>query len=385
MSTETFIPLTFATFFQCGVKGFTNMHQRTCVNLLLKGILSINAKDCNDDVISDADCSNYAKGKRKISADIQFGLSKLNTEEIIKRLKATEIRDFATAVDTLSVLIKNSLLPEKEKAVLLKHYREGQELTFIAEVFRRSVKEDNSQRLTKTQVDILNKYKESYTLSADTNSMSVMTKQQGPEYGTEVVLSEKIGNEENIDWMGEYVPASALEKAIMPADSGVVMQCGEINLPKEYGRMIYILKPALREANVRKYPMNTFIEVLDIDAASNSLREGRLEYWQFEGAIDAVAALFSRIDFSDVCGFILQPIGDFEISQIENIERILKDASNVNVSMCSPLIYKDVRDFKLILLAHRSKRKADEQRLDTDHDHTQIYDKKMKTWGKRTN
>lgn len=379
MSTETTMPLTFATFFQCGVKGFTNMHQRTCVNLLLKGILSINAKDSDIDVISDADCSNYVKGKRNLSADIQPKLNKLNTEDIIHRLEDTGIRDFTTTAGALSVLIRNSSLPEWEKAALLEHYQKDPKLTFIAEVFKRSVKADNRQGLTETQVDTLIGYRKLYTLEADKNGISVVTEQQRQEYSAEIVSHEKIENEENIDWMGEYVPASMLGKAIMPADSGIVIQYDEIKLPEEYWRMVYILKPALREANVRKFSMNTFIEVLDIDAASSSLREGSLEYWQFEGAIDTIAALFGRIDFSDVCGFILQPIGNFEISQIENIEKILKNASNVNVSMCSPLIYKDMRDFKLILLTHRSKRKSNEQRLDTDHDHTQIYDRKQKT------
>lgn len=47
--------------------------------------------------------------------------------------------------------------------------------------------------------------------------------------------------------------------------------------------------------------------------------------------------------------------------------------------MCTPLTFKDVPDFKLLLLVHRSERKAKEQRLDTDHDNTKIYEKKRKS------
>ena len=84
--------------------------------------------------------------------------------------------------------------------------------------------------------------------------------------------------------------------------------------------------------------------------------------------------MLATLNFSDACGFVLQPVGVFELSQIENVEEVLRASSNVNVSICSPLIYKDVRDFKLILLVHRSERKAKEQRLDTEHDKTRVYE-----------
>lgn len=378
MPIETNMPFTFATFYTCSVKELTNMPQRTCVNLLLKGILSKNANDGGDDVLSDADCSNYAKGKRKLSADIQFELDELTTEDIIKRLKEIKIRDFTIAAGALKTLIRNSSLSVREKEVLLKNYKPDQELAFIAEVFLRSVREDNSQPLTRTHMDTLNKYKE-HALAEDKNGTSAITEHQKPENSVGADLHEKIENKENFDWMGEYVSASMLEKTIMFADNGVAMHHEEIKLPEQYCRMVYILKPALTEANVRKIPMNQFIEVLDIDAASKSLREGRLECWQFEGTIDDIATSFEDFNFLDACGFVLQAIGAFEISQIEIIEKILRDASNANVPICSPLIYKDVPDFKLILLVHRSKRRAEEQRLDTEHDHTKIYERRQKT------
>lgn len=375
MPIETFMPFTFATFYTCTVKGLTNMPQRTCVNLLLKGILSKNANDGGDGVLSDADCSNYAKGKRKLSTDIQFELGKLTTEDIIKRLKEIKIRDFAIAAGALRTLITNSSLSEREKDVLIKKYQTDQELAFIAEVFLRSVSEDNSQPLTRTQVDTLNKYRDEYALAGDKKGTSVITEHQRPENSVGADLHEEIENKENFDWMGEYVSASMLEKTIMSADNGVAMHHEEIKLPEQYCRMVYILKPALTEANVRKISMNQFIEALDIDAASKRLREGRLECWQFEGTIDDIATSFEDFNFIDACGFVIQAVGAFEISQIERIEKILRDASNANVPICTPLIYKDVPDFKLILLVHRSKRRAEEQRLDTEHDNTRIYER----------
>ena len=372
MQDETIMPLTFATFFICSVKDLTNLTQRTCVNYLLKGIFSEKAKDGGEGVLSDSECTNYVKGERKLSTDIQIGLGKLTLDDIIERLKGINIRNLTIAADALGVLVRNSSLSEKDKKALLRNHQEDQELTFIAKVFLRSVKEDNRYLLTQAQKDTLKKYRDN-TLSDDKSDTPTISSHQ------KLINRAEVKDEEDVGWMGDYVPASKIKKTIMPTDREVVMRHAEIKLPKEYLWMVYILRPALKEANLRKYSMNDFIKALDIDAASNSLQEGQLEYWQFQGAIDAIVALLKKLNFSDACGFVLQPVGDFELSQIEIVEEVLRVASNVNVTMCTPLIYRDVPDFKLILLVHRSKRKAKEQSLDTDHDNTRIYEKMRKS------
>lgn len=374
MSTETIMPLTFATFFICGVKDLTNYSQRTCVNLLLKGILSERASDGGVGVIADTDCTNYVKGERKLSADIQFELNKLSSEKIIERLRDINFRDPANAADALRVLVKNSSLSEKDKKTLLENYQKDQELKFIAEVFMRSVKEDNRRRLTSEQKDILLNYRNYHTLSDDKNGTFAISAHQKLINRAEADLYVEIEDAEDLGWMGNYVSASKMKNSIMPAGHEVAIRYSEIKLPEDYSRMVYILKPALMEANVRKYAMNDFIKVLSIDITNNSLQEGKLECWRFKGAIDLIPTVLKTFDFSDACGFVLQPVGVFELSQIENVEEVLRVASNVNVSICSPLIYKDVPDFKLILLVHRSERKAREQRLDTEHDKTRVYE-----------
>lgn len=228
-------------------------------------------------------------------------------------------------------------------------------------------------------MDTLNEYRDYYTSANDKNGTSGISEHQKSVNRTEADLHMETEDEEDISWMGNYVSASKIKKPSMPAEREVVMRHDEIKLPKEYSRLVYILKPALMEANLRKYSMNDFIKVLDIDAVSNSLQEGQLDYWQFEGAVDSIAGLLKKLNFWDACGFVLQPVGVFELSQIENVEKVLRVASNVNVTMCTPLIYKDVSNFKLILLVHRSERKAKEQSLDTDHDNTRIYEKKRNT------
>lgn len=323
MSAETIMPLTFATFFICSVKGLTNLSQRTCVNLLLKGVLSEKAREGDFDVLSDADCSNYAKGKRKLSTDIQIELSKLTVEQIVERIKDTNIRDYTTAANVLSLLIRDSSIPEKEKDALLKNYCEDQELTFIAEVFLRSVREDNSQHLTRTQMDILNEYREYHTRANDKNGTSRIIDYQKQVSKTEIYLHEDDENKEDISWMGAYASVSIIERPPVPSSREVVMRQDVIHLPTEYLWMVYILKPALTEAKLRKCSLNDFFKVLDIDAGTKKLKEGQLEYWQFEGTIESIIALLKKIDFSDACGFVLQPVGAFELSKIEDVEKAL--------------------------------------------------------------
>lgn len=63
MSAETGMPLTFATFYTCGIKQSTNLTQRNCINILLKGYIGTNSSD----ILFDSVCSNYVKGKKKPS------------------------------------------------------------------------------------------------------------------------------------------------------------------------------------------------------------------------------------------------------------------------------------------------------------------------------
>lgn len=141
MSAEMIMPLTFATFFICGVKGLTNLTQRTCVNLLLKGVFSEKAKDGGDGVLNDSDCTNYIKGQRKLSADIQIELDKLSLEDFIERLKRIKIRNLTTAAEALRVLVRNSSLSEKDKEELLKDYHD--KLTLLVHRSERKAREQS--------------------------------------------------------------------------------------------------------------------------------------------------------------------------------------------------------------------------------------------------
>lgn len=149
------MPFTFATFYICGVKRFTCLNQRNCVNLLLRNTYSDSPYG---DVLSDAECSNYAKGKRGLSTDLQNELLKLSVEDIIDRLNKISILDFTSVSNVLMVLVKNSSLSDKEKRKFTKCYVLEDELTFIATVFLRCIKEDNFHPLTHLEIQTLMGY-----------------------------------------------------------------------------------------------------------------------------------------------------------------------------------------------------------------------------------
>lgn len=164
-----------------------------------------------------------------------------------------------------------------------------------------------------------------------------------------------------------------LDTPIGFTDSRVVIQHEKLELPTDYKRMIYLLKPTLREAKLRRFTINEFIEAMDIDAALYKLRNGSLEYWQFEGTIDWIISMLQMIYFRNVSEFAVQLIGGFDLDQSSALETTLKKVSNDNVTILSALAYKEATDVRLVLLVHRDDKKAKEQRLDTSHDKTHVY------------
>lgn len=172
------IPLTFATFYTC-IRNFTNLRQRDCVNLLLRNkhpFLS------DWDTLSDAACSNYANGKRALSAELQIELFNLSIEDVIDRLNKIGIRDFTAVSNALIILVKHSSLSDNEKEKLIKCYEFEDELTFIATVFLRCVKEKNCYPLTRLQVETLNEYMHAPDLTDVTRKHSPIIVEENDEH-----------------------------------------------------------------------------------------------------------------------------------------------------------------------------------------------------------
>lgn len=369
MSSEMNIPLTFATFYTCGIKRSTNLAQRDCINLLLKGYLDSDSSD----ILSDSVCSNYAKGKKPLSSDLRVELLYLTKEDSINRLNKINIQDFTIVANALYALVMNSLPPGSEKKRLVKCYESEDELAFIAEVFLICLKGDNYHPLSNADINTLESYRhiDSSTISErnDWRNTSVSDSQAD-------AITNDIENDEDFDWMQNFIPNIMINTPPTFVRDKVKTENVALELPSDYSAMIYSLKPTLMESAFKKYTDKELAKTMDIDTAHNSfvLQKGSLEYWQFEGAIESVLPSLKTYNFSEVSDFAFQLIGDFTSEHVDELIQCLKDISNDNVNILTSLIIdKELVNVKLTLIVHKCSEKVIDQKLDTDHDGTRKY------------
>jgi len=362
------MPLTFATFYTCGVKRFTNLKQRICINMLLKdGYLEENGED----LLSDSVCSNYAKGKKALNGELQVELLGLSREDIITRLHKIGIQNYTAMSDSLQILVENSSLSVNEKRELLEYRRLENEPEFIAAVFLKCIRGDNYRPLTSSDIDMLENYR----------YRSVITESKGREPAVFKSAEQKDASDRktgaeadgNLDWMRDYVPASMANESVAFIRSKVKIHNVMVELPLDYCALVYALKPVLTENTLQTFTFEKFLEVMDIDVTHNRLQRGSLEYWQFEGDLDDILQLLARIDFSDVSDFAFQMTGQFTLKENEELQRYLRNVSNYKVVILPSLLYdKESAQIKLMLIAHRCRNKAAQQRL-ADDDDTHVY------------
>lgn len=375
MTARTTMPLTFATFYTCGIKRFTNLTQRICINLLLRDGYA-EAKE--NEILSDSVCSNYAKGKKALNSELQVELLGLSEEDIIERLHKIGIQNYAAVSDALQVLVEKSSLSANEKRELLECRRPDNELEFIAAVFLKCIRGDNYHPLTSADINALENYRYRAVLSnGESGSFPVRDAEQEniPDDGGE----EDAEKDEDLDWMRDYVPASLANEPVTFVRSRVKTRHVAVELPLDYRALVYALKPALTENTLQTFTMEAFMETMDIDAGHIGLRRGSLEYWQFEGALEHILQLLERISFADVSDFAVQMIGQFTLEEAGTLQRCLKNISNSKAAILSSLLYdKDLSQIKLVLIAHRCGEKAAEQKL-ADDDDTHVYNIQRKS------
>ncbi len=357
VSTGICIPLTFATFYICGVKDLTTYRQRICVNILLKNIYPEKGVCSDTRTLTDTYCTNFVKGRRALNNDLQKELNELSEADAIERLEKLGIQDKAIMANALRFLVENSSLSENEKRELLESFQSEDKLTFIAKVFLKSVKGNNDNPVTDELIKMLTRYRTQSTSLAGQNSNSTISENQKSVNKTDMFFHSEARGNGNLTRKSDSFSCSKLEY-------------GEFDLPNDYQKLMDILKVAMNEANLQSFQINEFIEAMDIDTIYNNLKEGYLEYWKVEGKIFAP---FKKYNFSDVSAFAIHLIGHFDLSQSKKIEEFLRKASNDNVTVLTSLCYKEETDIKLILLVHRNERKATEQKLDNEHDGTKVY------------
>lgn len=77
------LPLNFPVFYQCVVKGNTNLLQYDAVSVLLLGKLR---KDCETIYIRDAEATGYISGKKSIKKEIMNQATRISKEDARKRI-----------------------------------------------------------------------------------------------------------------------------------------------------------------------------------------------------------------------------------------------------------------------------------------------------------
>ncbi|MCM1127685.1 MAG: hypothetical protein NC429_14595 [Lachnospiraceae bacterium] len=377
MLMERDLPLTFATFYACGIKQFTNLTQRDCTNMLLKGNVELDSND----ILSDSVCSNYVNGKKNLASDLRVALLSLSNAEVVNRLNKLNIQNYTFSSGALFNLVINSSLADNEKERLISYSKQNDELTFIAEVFLICIKGDNYYPLTQPVITTLESYRHSTILGNSANNSSHIYEQNAWKNSSlssnhSTAVSNASENNEDFDWMRNYVPNSILN--IPPAfiRSKAKITTVPLELPRDYCAMIYVLKPALTESAFETFTIDEFTKTMDIDTTHNifKLQKGSLEYWQFEGAIDSILASLKRCNFSDVSDFAFQLIGEFTSRDVNILRQYLNDISNENVNILTSLIIdKEPLNVNLTLIAHKCDEKVEDQKADKDHDGTHNY------------
>lgn len=324
------MPLTFATFYTCGIKRSTNLTQRECINLLLKGNLGSDSIN----ILSDSVCSHYAKGSKPLTSDLRVELLNLTKDETINRLNKINIQNFTVVANALCALVMDSSLPENGKETLLKYYDPKDELSFIAEVFLSCLKGDNLHSLSKEDIITLEGYRhiDSSAILERINRRNTSVSDNQADATTD--------ENEDFDWMRNYVPTSMINPPLAFVRGKVKAENAVIELPNDYSAMIYSLKPTLTESAFEKFTVEELTKAMDIDTAHNSfiLQKGSLEYWQFEGAMESILPSLKSYNFSEVSDFAFQLIGDFASKDVAKLIRCLNDISNDNVNILTSLL-----------------------------------------------
>lgn len=96
------LPLNFPVFYQCAVKGKTNLHQYDAVSILLLGKLR---KDCEEIVIGDSEATGYISGKKRIKNEILTQVTRISYEEAKKRIEDLGIQNHSQVADAVRKLL----------------------------------------------------------------------------------------------------------------------------------------------------------------------------------------------------------------------------------------------------------------------------------------
>lgn len=366
---SVFLPLNFTTFYLCGIKPFTKISQRNCVNLLLKGVHPTSGDSY--DVLSDSVCSNYANGKKPIKDELRLELVKLTEDDFKVRIDKVGIQEPLLVAKALHKLIEKSGLQNRTKDLLLKSFENEEPQTFIAKVFNHAIRAAEVRPLNREEEAVL----ASCIGEADENT----EEESVPEHESfDMGQSSKMKNtfknnvtEEEAEWLMDYLPATFANDSFSFLSSPVRVERICVNMPMDYRALVNTLKPTLTENTLSNFSFEEFIKAMDIDGRNGKVKSGSLLSWAMCGALESICDVIDGINFSQVSDFAIQIIGQFRLDEAKTIIDALKRASNQNVHILQTLIYvNDASDIELRIITHICPDKAREQKEDIRIYHT---------------
>lgn len=136
------LPLNFPVFYNCIVKGNTNLKQYDAVSILLLGKPREQCDDPTEIMILDPVAANYVSGKKRIRKEILNPLLLCSVKEAKRRLQMLGFQSIEELVPVLKRLLTVSIsLSKEDMDTLLGEYEStGDAYQFVANIFLLSIK-----------------------------------------------------------------------------------------------------------------------------------------------------------------------------------------------------------------------------------------------------
>lgn len=361
------LPLNFTTFYLCGIKPFTKISQRICVNLLLKDVHPTSSNTY--EVLSDSVCSNYVKGKKPIKDELWVDLLKLSTYDLKNRIDNIGIQEPMLAAAALHKLIEASSLQKKTKDSLLASSNSDDPQIFIAKVFSQAIRAKDVRPLSREEETFIESCAHVADIPANdadsTREAAPYIMAQSPMPGAAFNGISETQEEENGSWTMDYVPPTFSDDPLSFAMNPVHISMIPVNMPMDYRALVYSLKRTLNENPLQSFSFPEFIESMSIDDRSGYVTQGSIRYWNIRGSFRSICSAIGDIGFSTVSDFAIQVIGQYNLKNIEELTETLKRASNEKVNILTALIYvREASELELRIIAHVCPEKVGIQKED---------------------
>ncbi len=370
------LPLNFTTFYLCGIRPFTKITQRNCVNLLLKGVHPTS----NDtyEILSDSVCSHYVNGNKSIKDELRLEILRLSSDDLKKRINSVGIQEPMLAATALQNLIEKSSLQKKTKTSLLNGANSEDPEVFIAKVFNQAIRATNVRVLTSEEKELLKSCTQNASISSEMGEEVTMTTVSDveqflkPETMSAYVSLNNEENDEEEEWLMDYLPSAFVSDSLFFAMNPVRIESTSVNMPIDYRALVNTLKPMLTENTLQKFSFADFIKAMAIDEHDGRVMSGLISYWVMRGTLKSICASIDTIDFSQVSDFAIQVIGQYNLDEVAELTNRLKNASNQKANILTALIYMgEASEVELRIITHICPDKV-RQQLSSDED-TQIY------------